>query len=178
LRPAREDALGALKSAKVRLKAFWLRHAIRDTGRAIWGPTHRRWLSAVVWPTPAQPIVVQAYVRAVHEHTERLQRLEHELQEHVKTWRLPPVVAALQALRGGPFTTAVTMVAEIGELTRFESPRARMQCVGLMPSADTSAERRRQGSMTQAGNTHVRRALVEGAWAARSPAKVSRHLQL
>jgi transposase len=69
------------------------------------------------------------------------------------------------------------MVAESGELTRVESPRELMKCLGLMPSEDTSAERRRHGSLTTAGNPHARRALVEGAWAYRDPAKGNRHLQ-
>jgi transposase len=175
---AREDTLGDLRSAKFRLKAFLLRHDIRDTGRATWGPAHLRWLSEVVCPTPAQQIVFQEYVRAIHEHTERLQRLDQELQDQVTSWRLQPVVAALQALRGVQFIAAVTMVAEIGELARFESPRELMKFLGLIPSEYTSAERRRQGSMTKAGNPHARRALVEGAWAYRYPAKVSRHLRL
>jgi transposase len=175
---AREDAISDLKDAKFRLKAFLLRHDIRYGGRANGGPAHLRWLSEVICPTPAQQIVFQEYVRAVHEHTERLQRLEQELQEQVKAWRLHPVVEALQALRGVQFTVAVTMVAEIGDLTRFENPRELMKFLGLIPSEYTSAERRRQGSITKAGNTHARRALVEGAWAYRYPAKVSRHLQL
>ena len=175
---AREDTLGDLKDAKCRLKAFLLRHDIRYTGRANWSPAHRRWLSEVVCHTPAQPIVFHAYVRAVTEHTARLQRLEQELQEHVKAWRLHPVVEALQALRGIPFTVAVTTVAELGDLTRFENPRELMKFLGLIPSEYSTGERRRQGAMTKAGNTHARRALVEGAWAYRYPAKVSRHLQL
>jgi transposase len=175
---AREDALRDLKAAKFRLKAFLLRHDIRYTGRATWGPAHLRWLSEVVCPTPAQPIVFQAYVRAVNEHTERLQRLEQELTEQVQPWRLHPVVEALQALRGIQFTVAVTTVAELGDLTRFDTPRQLMKFLGLIPSAYSSGERRRQGSITKAGHTHARRALVEGAWAYRYPAKVSRHLQL
>jgi transposase len=175
---AREDALRDLKAAKFRLKAFLLRHDIRYTGRATWGPAHLRWLSEVVCATPAQQIVFQEYVRAVNEHTERLQRLEHELQEQVKTWRLQPVVEALEGLRGVQFTVAVTIVAELGDLTRFENPRQVMKYLGLIPSEYSSGERRRQGSITKAGNAHARRALVEGAWAYRYPAKVSRHLQL
>jgi transposase len=175
---AREDAIRDLKTAKFRLKAFLLRHDIRYTGRAAWGPAHLRWLSEVVCPTPAQQIVFQEYVRAVNEHTERLQRLEQELQDHVKTWRLQPVVEALQALRGVQFTVAVTLVAELGDLTRFDNPRPLMKYLGLIPSEYSSGERRRQGAITKAGNTHARRALVEGAWAYRYPAKVSRHLQL
>jgi transposase len=175
---AREDTLSDLKDAKFRLKAFLLRHDIRYTGRANWGPAHLRWLSEVVCPTPAQQIVFQEYVRAVTEHTERLQRLDQELQEHVKSWRLNPVVEALQALRGVQLTVAVIMVAEIGDLSRFDTPRELMKFLGLIPSEYSSGDRRQQGSITKAGNTHARRALVEGAWAYRDPAKVSRHLQL
>jgi transposase len=95
----------------------------------------------------------------------------------VQAWRLHAVVAALQALRGVPCTVAVTMVAALGDLTRFDTPRELMKCLGLIPSASSSGERRHQGSSTQAGNTHARRALVEGAWAYRSPAKGSRPWQ-
>jgi transposase len=175
---AREDAIRDLKAAKNRLKAFLLRQDIRYEGRATWGPAHLRWLAEVVCPTPAQQIVFQEYVRAVSEHQERLQRLEAELREQVHTWRLSPVVQALQAMRGIQFTVAVTLIAELGDLTRFENPRQLMSYLGLTPSEYSSGERRRQGSITKAGNTFARRALIEGAWAYRYPAKVSRHLQL
>jgi transposase len=132
----------------------------------------------VVCPTAAQPIVFQAYVRAVNEHAERLQRLEQALHAHVTAWRLYPVVEALQALHGVPCTVAVTTVAALGDRTRFENPRPLMKFWGLIPSAYASGERRRQGALTTAGNPHARRALVEGAWAYRYPAKGSRHLQL
>jgi transposase len=175
---AREDAIRDLKAAKVRLKAFLLRHDIRYTGRATWGPAHLRWLSEVICATPAQQIVFQEYVRAVTEHTARLERLEQELQEQTKTWRLLPMVEALQALRGVQFTVAVTIVAELGDLTRFDHPRQLMSYVGLIPSEYSSGERRHQSSITKAGNSHARRVLIEAAWAYRYPAKVSRHLQL
>lgn len=97
---AREDTLRDLKAAKLRLKAFLLRHDIRSTGRAHWSPAHLRWLSEVVCPTPAQHIVFQEYVQTVTEQTERLGRLELALHEQVQTWRFAPVVEALQALRG------------------------------------------------------------------------------
>jgi transposase len=174
---AREDALRDLKAAKFRLKAFLLRHDIRYTGSATWGPAHLRWLAEVVCPTPAQQIGFQEYVRAVNEHTERLGRLERELQDQVQSWRLYPVVEALQALRGVQFTVAVTTVAERGDLTRFDNPRQLMKFLGLIPAESSSGERRRQGTMTKAGNTHARRALVEGAWSYRYPAKGSRHRQ-
>jgi transposase len=96
----------------------------------------------------------------------------------VQSWRLHPVVEALQALRGVPFTVAVTMMAEVGDLSRVDTPRELMKCLGLTPSEYASGERRQQGSLTKAGHTHARRALVAGAWAYRDPAKVSQHLPL
>jgi transposase len=127
LTQAREDTISDRKDAKLRLKAFLLRHDIRYTGRANGGPAHLRWLAEVVCPTPAQHSVFQEYVRTVQEHTERLQRLDQALHEHVKAWRLYPVGAALQALRGVQCTVAVTLVAEMGDLTRFDSPRELMK---------------------------------------------------
>jgi len=174
---ARDDTLSDLKATKFRLKAFLLRHDSRSTGRANWGPAHLRWLSEVICPPPAQQIVLHEYVRAVNEHTERLQRLAQALHEHVQAWRLHPVVEALQALRGVQCTVAVIMVAALGALTRFDTPRELMKFLGLIPSAYSSGARRQQGAMTKAGNTHARRALVEGAWAYRYPATGSRHLQ-
>jgi transposase len=114
----------------------------------------------------------------VTEHTARLQRLEPELREPVNAWRLPPVVEALQALRGVPFPVAVTMVAAIGDWTRLEHPRALMQCMGLLPSEYSSGAQPRQGAIPQAGNPHARLALGEGAWAYRAPAQGRRHLHL
>src|SRR3989441_2061901 len=175
---AREDALKDLKAAKVRLKAFLLRQDIRYEGRATWGPAHLRWLADVVCPTPAQQIVFQEYVRAVSDHTERLRRLEAELPALVQSWRWLPVVEAIQALRGVQFSAAVTLIAELGDLTRFENPRQLMSYLGLIPSEYTTGEHRRQGGITKTGTAHARRALIEGAWAYRYPAKVSRHLQL
>jgi transposase len=175
---AREDAIRDLKAAKYWLKAFLLRQDIRYEGRATWGPAHLRWLAEVVCPTPAQQLVFQEYVRAVSEHQERLQRLEAELCERVQAWRLYSVVQAIQAMRSVQFTVAVTLIAELGDLSRFENPRQLMSYLGLTPSEYSSGERRRQGSITKAGHTFARRALVEGAWSYRYPAKVSRHLQV
>jgi len=96
----------------------------------------------------------------------------------VQTWRLAPVVNALQALRGVPCTVAVTTVAALGDLTRFDNPRQLMHSLGFTPAAYATGERRRQGGIPKTGNSHARRALVEGAWASRYPAQVRRHLQL
>jgi transposase len=173
---AREETLGARPSATRRLKACLLRHDRRHTGRATWGPAHRRWLAAVVCPTPAPPSGFHEDVRAIPEPPARLPRLDQARQAHVPSWRLPPVVEALPARRGTPGIAAVPMVAAMGELPRFEHPRALLNCLGLMPAAYTRAARRRQGAMTNAGHPHARRALVAGAWADRDPAQGSRHV--
>jgi transposase len=131
---AREDALRALQDTTCRLKACVLRHDIRDSGQAHGGPAPLRWLAEVGGPTPAQHLVLQEYLRAVNDQTERRQRLAQERQDQVKTWRVPPGVEALQARRGVQGTVAITMLAAVGDLTRCESPGELMQCLGLIPS--------------------------------------------
>jgi transposase len=175
---AREETISDLKDATFRLTAFLRRHDIRYPGRATWGPAPLRWLSEIVCPTPAQHIVCQEDVRAVQEHPERRQRLDQERHEPVNAWRLYPVVEALQALRGVQCTVAVPLMAAMGDLTRFDSPRELLKCMGLIPAAHSSGAHRRQGAITKAGPPPARRVLVEGAWAYRSPATVSRPLQL
>src|SRR6266542_3213273 len=159
----RDDAMQDLKRSKRRLKSFLLRQDIRYEGRATWNAAHLRWLSEVVCPTLPQQIVFQEYVCAVSEQQERVQRVERELHEAVKGWRLYPVVEAIQALRGVELTGAVIVMTELGDITRFDNPRQLMSYLGLTPSEYSSGERRRQGGITKAGNSHARRALVEGA---------------
>ena len=174
---ARDAARLTLKNAKLRLKAFLLRLGLHYVGRADWNDAHRRYLAKVVCPTPAQQIVFQESVRAVDEQVDRVQRLEAELLECAPAWRLYPVVHALQALRGVQWLVAITVVAELCDLTHFTSPRQLAAFVGLTPSEYSSGSSRRQGGITKAGNGRARRALIEGAWAYRYPAKVSQHIQ-
>lgn len=115
---ARDAARLTLKNAKLRLKSFLLRIGVHYVGRADWNAGHRRYLAKVVCPTPAQQIVFQETLGAVDEQVDRLGRLETELQEVGATWRLYPVVQALQALRGVQWLVAITVVAELGDLTR------------------------------------------------------------
>lgn len=174
---ARDAARLTMKNAKLRLKAFLLRLGRHYVGRADWNDAHRRYLAKVICPTPTQQLVFQESVRAVDEQMDRMHRLEAELLERAPAWRLYPVVQALQALRGVQFLVAITVVAELGDLTRFDSPRQLGAFVGLIPSEDSSGPRRRLGAITKTGNGRARRALIEGAWAYRHPAKVSAHIQ-
>jgi transposase len=174
---ARDATRVTLKAAKLRLKSFLLRLGFNYVGRADWNDAHRRYLAQVVCPTPAQQIVFQEAMRAVDEQVERLARLEEQLRELAPAWRLYPVVEAFQALRGVQWLIALTVVAELGDLTRFDNPRQLAAFVGLTPSEHTSGEKRRQGGITKTGNGRVRRVLIEGAWAYRYPAKISAHIQ-
>ena len=81
------------------------------------------------------------------------------------------------ALRGVDVVTAMTVLAEVGDLTRFDSPRELMSFLGLVPSEHSSGGRRRQGGITKTGNGHVRRVLVEAAWSYRFAARKTRHLR-
>jgi len=174
---ARDATRCGLKRAKQRLKSFLLRLGLPYSGRAAWTAAHRQYLAKVVCPTPAQQIVYQELLHAVEEQEARLRRLEDELQSLLPGWRLQPVVTAVQALRGVQWLVALTVLAELGDLTRFASPRQLAAFVGLVPSESSSGETRRQGSLTKSGNSRARRALVEAAWAYRHPAKVSPQLQ-
>ncbi len=117
-------------------------------------------------------------VPRVDEATARLERIEGALVEQVALWRFSAVVDALQAMRGIDTIAAITLVTELGDLTRFDSPRELMAFLGLVPSEHSSGGRRRLGAITKCGNSHARRTLVEAAWAYRHPARIGRRLLL
>jgi len=175
---AREDAMLIQKSARQRLKSFLLRHNIRYAGRANWTEKHLRWLADEVrLPNPAQQIVFQEYVDTVTEAALRMARILKEIHHYVKLWRMYPVVEALMAMRGVQMVVAVTMVSELGDITRFKSPKQLMSYLGLTPSESSSGERTRRGGITKTGNRHARRILIESAWAYRYIAKVTPEIQ-
>lgn len=169
----REDAVAMQRQARQRLQALLLRNEIRYVGKCAWTQAHRRWISGLKLPNPAQQIAFEEYVQAVHEAGARLERLGASILAQLEHWRWRPVVEALQALRGVSAIHGVRIVAELGDFQRFESPRKLMAYLGLIPSEDSSGGRRRQGSITKAGNSSARRALVEAAWAYAHPARVS-----
>ena len=175
---ARCRARSRCKNAKLRLKAFLLRLGLHYVGRADWNDAHQRYLAKVVCPTPAQQIVFQESVRAVDEQVDRL-AAPRGRTPRARAARGASIRSsqALQALRGVQWLVAITVVAELGDLTRFDIPRQLAAFVGLIPSEYSSGPARRQGGITKAGNGRARRALIEGAWAYRHPAKVSEHIQ-
>lgn len=170
---AREDAKSAQTRARHQLKAFLLRNGIGYAGKTAWTPAHVRWLASVKLPEPVQQIVFQEYVAAVTAAGERLARVEAALRETVAQWRLYPVVEALQALRGVQLVIAATLVAEIGDIGRFDHPRQLMAYLGLVPSEYSSGASIHRGAITKCGNSHARRMLTEAAWSYRLPARVT-----
>ena len=159
---AREDAVTGGTQAKYRLKAFLLRQGRRYLGREGWPLAYRRWLTDVSFPNTAQQVALQEYRDALAETEARMTRLTEQLRQVVPSWRWAPVVAALQALRGISFVTAVALVAELGDLRRFGHPRELMAYLGLVPSEHSSGLTVRRGGITKAGNPHVRRLLSRG----------------
>jgi transposase len=172
----REDAVKALRVAKQVLLAFILRHGHRYSGRTHWSKAHWNWIAEIKMPHRAQQIVLQEYVHGVREQLERVQRLTGQVQELVPQWHLAPVVKSLQALRGVSLIVATTTIAELGDLTRFDSPRELMAYLGLVPSLHSTGTTSRRGGITKTGNGHVRRALTEAAHAYSHPARESRTL--
>ena len=175
---ARETAMKDLNDARYQLKALLLRNNIRYDGKANWSLKHLRWLTEMILPHRCQQIVLQEMIQTITERISRLERLDNELTHQVKQWRYYPVVKAIQALRGVRLLVATGVIAELGDLSRFDTPRKLMSYVGLTPSEHSSGDKRRQGSITKCGNGRARRLLIEGAHSYRYTANVSTSLQL
>ncbi len=119
---AREDAVNATRKARQRLSAMVLRHGFRYSGSKAWTLPHLRWLADIKMPHPAQQITLQEYIHSVEENTERVNRLTEQILKLIPSWRMAPVVTALQALRGVAPVVATTMAVEVGDMRRFENP--------------------------------------------------------
>jgi len=174
---ARETASQDLRRKRQQLLSFLLRHGRIFSGRQHWSRAHLRWLAQQKFDHPAQQIVFQDAVDAIDDAAARLRRLDEQVAAIVPSWSMAPVVEAYQAMRGVSFVVAVTFVAEIGDLRRFDNPRQLMAFLGLVPSERSTGERVRRGGLTLAGNKRARRVLIEGAWSYRYPARVSQTLQ-
>jgi transposase len=173
---AREDAKSDERKSKQRLLAFLLRSGIRYTGGSPWSKAHMRWLSDIKMPHRSQQVVLQEYIDTVNQCKQRVERLTEQLQQILPEWQLFPIVQALQSMRGVSTIVAATIVAEVGDLKRFQTPSELMSYLGLVPSEHSSGQKIKRGSITKAGNGHVRRVLTEAAWSYHLPARVSRAL--
>lgn len=165
---ARETAKRDQLRARHRLGKFLLRQGRRPpAGVKAWGTKHRMWLGTVRFAQPAQEATLLDYVTEVDHAGNRVDRLNRALDVAVQEApvTMQAVIAALQALRGVAKLTAVTLVAELGALSRFARPRQLMGYSGAVAREHSSGATIRRGAITKVGNAHVRRVVVEAAWA-------------
>jgi len=174
---ARTAAICDQRRARNRLKGFLLRLGFRYTGKTSWNDAHKRYLSGLLMPQPAQQIVFQECIHAIDDAAQRVVRLSVAVQDALPGWKCKPVVHALMTLRGLQELSAMTLIAEAGELSRFEDPRSLMHFFGLTPSEHTSGDKRVLGGITKCGNAHCRRVLTEAAWHYRLKPLVSEAMQ-
>ena len=175
---AREDMKGQERKARQQLNAFVLRHGHHwPSGKKRWAQPHFNWLESIKFEQPWLQIVLQEYIDAVKAATQRVADLTDQLMQALPSWSLAPVADALVALRGVDKLAAIVLLAELGDISRFESPKQLMAYLGLVPSEHSSGGRRRQGAITLTGNSHARRMLVECAWSYRFPARQTMHLK-
>jgi transposase len=174
---ARLDAVHALRRARQQLSGFLLRQGC-DYGRPAWTKLHRRWLAGLKFEQAAHHIVLEDYIAAVEAAAARRDRLTAQIVAMLPDWTLAPVVGALQTMRGMALVNAATLIAELGDLSRFANARQLMAYLGLVPSEHSSGASVKRGGLTKAGNNAARRLLIEAAWCYRFPARVSRELLL
>jgi len=174
---ARLDAVHALRRARQQLSGFLLRQGCHY-GRPAWTKLHRRWLAGLKFEQEVHHIVLEDYIATVEAAKARRDRLTAQIEAMLPDWTLAPVVAALQTMRGMALVNAATLIAELGDLSRFANPRQLMAYLGLVPSEHSSGASVRRGGLTKAGNSAARRLLIEAAWCYCFPARVSRELLL
>lgn len=168
---AREAAKKDQLRARHRLGKFLLRHGRRRPPhlKMAWTAGHLDWIRTVHFVSAAHRVVLADYLHEVDRVATRIAALNAAILEAVRT--VPPqmraVIQALQALRGIATVSAATIVAEVGQLSRFQKPRQLMGYAGLVPSEYTTGARRRLGAITKTGNAHLRRVVMEAAWAYR-----------
>jgi transposase len=179
----RDAAVIDLRRKRQTISSMMLRLGRIYPGKKTWGVRHMNWLNTQRFDHPAHGLVIQELLLAARHAKERLERADDAIIEFLPTWSLAPVVAALQALRGIGLISAVIIMAEIGDLCRFDNPRQLMGYLGLVPGERSTGESVRRLGITKAGNGRVRRALIESAWTYRhlprtGPAKlvVQQHL--
>jgi transposase len=160
---ARDDAREDLQRCRHRLGKLLLRRGLHYSGRN-WTRAHRQWVDSLAWTQAAERVVVDDYLLAIDQLEARLIELDARLAAIAETDPYREPVGWLRCFRGIDTLTAMLVLAELHDFRRFQSPRALMAYLGLVPGEDSSGEKQRRGRITRTGNTLVRRLLVEAAW--------------
>lgn len=175
---ARDDMKAQERKARQQLNAYVLRHGHSwPANKTRWTQTHCNWLESLKFAHDWQHVVLQEYIDAVKAASQRVADITAQMERVLPQWSLAPVVASLMALRGIDKLAAMVLLAELGDISRFDSPKQLMAFLGLVPSEHSTGGRRRQGAITKTGNSHARRMLVESAWSYRFPARQTAHLK-
>ncbi len=174
---ARESAVDDLKSKRLQISSLLLRLGLHYPGKTTWGKAHRNWLAAQKIEQREQRIVFEELMRAEGQAQARIDRLAAAIRAAVPEWSLADIVTALQAMRGIDVIAAVVIMAEIGDLSRFASPRELMGYLGLVPSERSTGDTVKRGGITKAGNRRARRILVEASWSYRHPPRIGKEKQ-
>lgn len=172
----RDDLRVSIQKQRQQLNHFVLRNA-HDWKRSKWTRAHRAWLEDLKFATAAQQIALVAALSSLQSQEQHLAELDSELKREASQWQWSGIIDCLRALRGIDHLSAITIVAEIGDLRRFPNAPQFMSYLGLVPSEHSSGTRRRSGAITKTGNNAVRRILIESAWCYRFPPRQTRHLQ-
>jgi transposase len=168
---AREDARGDLMRARHRLSKLLLRHgAVYDA--TAWTRAHDQWLRRQRFPSGPLAIVFDECYGRMLDAKSRRDALDTAISELAACEPYVEVVERLVCLRGVSTLTAFALTVELGDWSRFR-PESLGPFLGLTPSESSSGERRRQGAITKAGNSHARRLLIEAAWHHRPPSRRS-----
>ena len=160
----REAAKLAQTAARHQLSKFLLRHGVIYTEGYQWTQKHFRWLRGLAFEKPLNQLVFTNYLEVVERRTERLKALDQALEEAAQQKPYATKVGWLRCFRGIDTVTAMTIVAELFGFARFSSAGDLMSYLGLTSSEDSSGGKRRQGAITKAGNSRVRRLLIEASW--------------
>jgi len=173
----RESAQTDLKRARQRWNSLLIRHGYIYREGTLWTGKHSEWLKALVFDEATLRTVVEEYSSEVAHCLARVQSLDQQVESLAQSPRYRAAVGVLRCLRGIDTLTAITLLTEIFEFGRFDSPRALMAYLGVTPSEASSGESRRPGAITKTGNRRVRRILTEAGWHYRHPYTVSKALK-
>jgi len=174
----REDINGDLRRVKQRLLKFILRHGHMFTeGKEHWTQIHWRWMDKIEFDHEHERTVYEEYRSQIKSLEERLARLEKQIIETAESPRYKTAVSKLRAFKGIDYIIALSLLCEIGDFKRFANAKSFMSYLGFVPSENSSGGRRKQGGITKAGNGHLRRLLVEGAWSYTRGDRVGKRLE-
>lgn len=174
---ARGAGVEDLRRKRQHISSFLLRLGLHYAGKKTWTKTHMKWLSNQKLAHAEQRIAFEEMLLAVRQVEERIARLEEAIRAAVPDWSLAEVVDALMAMRGIDLISATAFLAEIGDLSRFRTPRELMAYLGLVPSEHSTGNTVKRGPITKTGNGRARRILVECSWAYRHPPRVGKKKQ-